>query len=67
MTLGAQGNTYIVLNPYRQLVSNAEYDQTQAVTTMAKAIHGAQASLVRLCNNHEELPGCCCGADIQSG
>jgi hypothetical protein len=56
MTLGAQDNTYIVLNPYRQLVSNAEYDQTQAITTMAKAIHGVQASLVRLCNDRDGLP-----------
>ena len=43
VTLGAQGNTYIVLNSYRQHVSNAEYDQTQAITTLAKAVHGVQA------------------------
>jgi len=44
--------TYIVLNAYRKHVSTAEYDQTQAITTMAKAaVYGVQAFLVRLCNN----------------
>ena len=62
MTL-AQGNTYIVLNSYRQHVSDAEYDQTQAITRTAKVVHGVQASLVRLCNG---MPGLLC-ADIQSG
>ena len=51
--------TYVVLNAYRKHVSTAEYDQTQAITTMAKAaVYGVQASLVRLCNDRDGMPGC---------
>lgn len=55
MTLGTWGNTHIVLEKSREHVSNAEYDQTHAITTEAKAAHGVQASLRRLCNDGDGL------------
>jgi hypothetical protein len=61
--------TYIVLNAYRKYVSTAEYDQTQAITTMAKAaVYGVQAFLVRLCNDRDGMPGYrLCAQCLQSG